>query len=110
MTRKIERELVAAVLNGSNYRNANTRVEHANDRAYVYLHGLNIAQVFDDYLLINNCGYQTAVTKSRLNALLRGLTKDTGIYQKAYVWHLAGPEGDTEINPKEWYKVSSPVF
>jgi hypothetical protein len=105
MTRKIEREMVAAVLNGRDYRNANTRVTHANDRAYVYLHGHNIAQVFDGYLTINDCGYQTVTTKSRLNALLHGLDAEAGIYQKAYVWYLAGAKGTTEVDSKEWYTV-----
>ena len=110
MTRKIERELVAAVLNGRDYRNANTRVVHANDRAYVYLHGHNIAQVFDDELLITDCGYQTATTKSRLNALLHGLGAEAGIYQKKFTWYLAGAKGETEVFPYTWHRVETPAL
>jgi hypothetical protein len=105
MTRKIELELIAAVLTGRNYAKANTQVVHDSGRAYVYLHGNNIAQVFDDYLLLNDCGYQTVTTKSRLNALLRGLGSEAGIYQKKSIWYLAGAKGETEVFPYTWHRV-----
>lgn len=110
MTRKIELELIAAVLNGRNYAKANTQVVHDNGRAYVYLHGHNIAQVFDDYLLLNDCGYQTATTKSRLNALLHGVGAEAGIYQKKFTWYLAGAKGEAEVVPYTWYRVETPAL
>lgn len=107
--RKIEFQMVQAVTNGKDFVKANTKVTHANDRAYVYLHGHNIAQVFDDYLLINDCGWQTVTTKSRLNALLRQLT-DAGISQNRHVWYLSGSKGSQEMNTGEWYMVESPAI
>ncbi len=107
--RKIEFQMVQAVTNGKDFAKANTKVTHANDRAYVYLHGHNIAQVFDDYLLINDCGWQTVTTKSRLNALLRQLT-DAGISQTKHVWYLSGSKESQEMNTREWYMVESPAI
>ena len=106
--RKIELQMVQAVTNGKDFTKANTKVVHTNDRAYVYLHNHNIAQVFDDYLLINDCGWQTVTTKSRLNALLRQLT-DAGIHQSKHVWYLSGSKGSQEMNTCEWYRIESPA-
>ena len=107
--RKIEREMVSAVMTGKTFKRDNTKVIHENDRAYVYLHGHNIAQVFDDYLLINDCGWQTVTTKSRLNALLTELS-DAGISQHKYVWYLMGSQGRQEMHSNEWHRVASPAL
>ena len=108
--RKIERIMVHAVLTGRNMNQDNTKVVHTVDRAYVYLHGHNIAQVFDDYLIINDCGWQTVTTKSRLNALLHELGHGAGITQRSYAWYLLGTEqGTVEMNSREWYYVPSPA-
>lgn len=107
--RKIERIMVQAVLTGRNMSQENTKVIHSVDRAYVYLHGHNIAQVFDDYLIINDCGWQTSTTKSRLNALLSQLADGSCIYQQCFTWYLTGPEGSEEMKTREWYYAPSPV-
>jgi muramoyltetrapeptide carboxypeptidase LdcA involved in peptidoglycan recycling len=107
--RKIEQQMIHAVTTGKDFTQANTKVKHTNDRAYVYLHGHNIAQVFDDYLIINDCGWQTVTTKSRLNALLHALT-DAGISQNKYIWHLTGGKGSQQMKSREWYMVESPAI
>jgi len=107
--RKIEREMVSAITSGRNFSKDNTTVLHSNDRAYVYLHGCNIAQVFDEYLLINDCGWQTVTTKSRLNAILHDLT-DADISQQKQIWYLSGSAGSQEMHSHEWYKVARPAL
>ena len=85
--RKIESEMNAAVTNRYDFRKANTEVS-INDRiAEVYLHGNLIARVGDTFVQILDGGWQSNTTKSRLNALLRAVTPDGGVFQKDYVWY-----------------------
>ncbi len=85
--RKIESEMNAAVLTRRNFSKANTSVT-INDRiAEVRLHGNLIARVGDTFVQILDGGWQSVTTKSRLNALLRAVTPDGGVFQKDYVWY-----------------------
>jgi len=85
--RKIESEMNAAVLSRRNFSKANTSVT-INDRiAEVRLHGNLIARVGDSFVQILDGGWQSVTTKSRLNALLREVTPDGGVFQKDYVWY-----------------------
>jgi len=85
--RKIESEMNAAVLTRRNFNKANTSVT-INDRiAEVRLHGNLIARVGDTFVQILDGGWQSVTTKSRLNALLREVTPDGGVFQKDYVWY-----------------------
>ena len=85
--RKIESEMNAAVTNRYDFRKANTEVS-INDRiAEVYLHGNLIARVGDTFVQILDGGWQSNTTKSRLNALLRAVTPDGGVFQKDFTWY-----------------------
>ena len=85
--RKIETEMNSAVLTRRNFSKANTSVS-INDRiAEVRLHGNLIARVGDNFVQILDGGWQSVTTKSRLNALLRAVTPDGGVFQKDYVWY-----------------------
>jgi hypothetical protein len=56
----------------------------------VRLHDNEIAAFYpiEGTLFVSDCGWQTATTKSRLNALLGVYTQEGGISQVKYVWRL----------------------
>ena len=56
----------------------------------VRLHDNEIAAFYpiEGTLFVSDCGWQTATTKSRLNALLGVYTQEGGISQIKYVWRL----------------------
>ena len=58
----------------------------------VRLHGNLIAVVEPDLMRIrmDDCGYRTVTTKSRLNALLRAFVPGEGISQQDFAWYAAG--------------------
>jgi hypothetical protein len=103
--RKIEQEMVAAIKQRRNWKSSNTAVEVTKDGAiFVKLHGHIIAEA-SPYLggtvKLADCGYQTATTKSRLNAVIKSLIGlNCGIFQKEYEWFFR--RGD-EI--KRWSEV-----
>ena len=115
--RKIEAQMIQAVRHGLNTCNAtrllkcrNTEVEQihygiAHTPAYyreieIRLHGHVIGVVEPGMMRIRlyDCGYRTATTKSRLNALLRAFVPGEGIYQQDFEWRASdGPwEGSDE--------------
>ena len=89
--RKIEALMVQAVKDGRDWHLDNTSVDVTDDGIVVRLHGHAIAQLNTEagILWITDAGWQTATTKSRLNALLRGITPGHAcVYQKGYIWYL----------------------
>ena len=107
--RKIEREMIQAIIDQRSWSKANTRVEYDKDSglSQVFLHGHNIAEYGhkDMGLNVNNCGYETNTTKSRLNSLINfvfGCLK-YGIFQKNWNWFVTN-NGTTEGFPLGvWY-------
>ena len=89
--RKIESLMNAAITNRQDWAMNNTRVEYeqGNYISRVYLHGHKIAEIGDNWIRLFDGGYQTATTKSRLNAILErhGLPGEK-VFQKAYKWFL----------------------
>lgn len=103
--RKIEFEMLDAIRNRKDWKNANTRVavthfahgDRVIDRINVYLHDNNIAKITPGRVYICDCNWQTPTTKSRLNAILHELC-GAGIYQKNRKWYgVAIDEQDWEI-------------
>ena len=102
--RKIEREMIQAIIDQRDYKKANTEVVQGLNRSDVYLHGHHIASYYHEVgeLMIANAGYKTRTTKSRLNVLIQfvhgGLS---GLFQKNYQWFLRLPlqSGDTQDYP-----------
>jgi hypothetical protein len=88
--------------------NSETKVHNLKlnepDNYYVcsyYLHGNEIARFDAINLQISNCGFETNVTKSRLNAILE-LAYQTGcypyfcyIFQKDHVWYFCVKQFNT---------------
>jgi hypothetical protein len=106
--RKIEAQMLIAVASRKDWSCDNTRVAvtyfaHGDkiiDRATVYLHNSPIAQITPDSVTVSDCGYPTATTKSRINAILRKFC-DSGIYQRNYKWYglpVNAPDFEFESN------------
>lgn len=99
--RKIEKEMIEAISKGKDYKKDNTSVCSHDDGAVfrVYLHQNLIAEKQDNELWLDDFGYQTKTTKSRLNAILSHFNLPT-IYQKNKQWYLQG--GLPTIENEEW--------
>lgn len=101
--RKIESQMLLAIHNRKDWSSANTRVsvtyfahgENIIDRATVYLHNSPIAEITPKSVTVNNCGYKTATTKSRISAILREFC-GAGIYQRDFVWYIS-PDGAPDL-------------
>jgi hypothetical protein len=88
--RKIEQGMIHAILNKKNFSCSNTKVEVAGDVMDVFLFGHHIAEITDQTVRINNQGYTTSTTKSRLNSILRKFCEGRILYQKDFVWYISG--------------------
>ena len=106
--RKIEREMIQAIIDRKPFHKANTKVVRHEGlpvcSSSVYLHGNRIANYTDDgRLQINHQGWKTDTTKSRLNALIQFVLGGlSGIYQKDFEWYLKkvdGGNGKVETSP-----------
>lgn len=88
--RKIETLMNRAILDGQDWKLANTRVEYeqGNRISRVYLHGNKIAEVGDNFITLYDGGWRSVTTKSRISAILKEHGSDDGIYQKNYQWFL----------------------
>ena len=107
--RKIEREMIQAIVDDRpHWSKDNTRVELDEDKCChnVYLHGHRIACYYPSMqrLHINNCGYETNTTKSRLNVLIDFVCGgvNNGIYQKNWNWFLRRNGVVEDFPSNEW--------
>ena len=94
--RKIETLMNVAISNNHEYwSKANTSVETIDGVSYVRLHGNLIAEVDDNGIKLYDGGWQSNTTKSRLNALLSGLTDcyTNGVYQEDFTWYVRDKHG-----------------
>ena len=105
--------MLQAIVDNKDWSKDNTRVDHyyldGNYYSDVYLHGHRIAEYkhSDSSLKVNNCGYATNTTKSRLNTLINFVCDPTcnGIFQKNWEWYIR-INGDTHSFPSnEWVNV-----
>ena len=91
--RKIEKQMNSAIVDGRNWSKDNTRVEVAKDGTFVYLHGHNIATIFNNGdIRLSSCGWETVTTKSRLNAILDCFVHNIGIFQRDWQWYITGKD------------------
>ena len=93
--RKIESSMLEAIENQLNWQSANTQVinsELSSDGpvvSKVFLHGHKIAVIGDNFIQLFDGGWQTATTKSRLNAILKGFgVTGESVFQKAGEWFV----------------------
>lgn len=89
--RVIERKMLDAIRQGKSWTCSNTRVDVCGDSVRVYLFN-NLICMIDNGLsgreMYVKTTYQSATTKSRLNAILREFC-NTSIYQKDYIWYYS---------------------
>lgn len=89
--RKIETLMNAAITDRVDWKMGNTRVEYeqGNCVSRVYLHDNLIAEVGDDFVTLFDGGWQSATTKSRLNAILREhAIKGECVFQRNFNWFV----------------------
>ena len=89
--RKIEHQMVNAIMGGKNWSNGNTMVtiDQETNTSSVYLHGNLIATVTDNDMTIYDGGWQSVTTKSRLNALCFAFCVDgEGVFQQNFKWFV----------------------
>lgn len=96
--RKIEQSMCRAITQErKNWHSSNTRVMYSPSRQVwcVYLHGNLIAVVDKDTVQVYDGGWQSNTTKSRLNALINGLTDGyiNGVYQEDFTWYVSDKHG-----------------
>jgi len=120
--RKIERQMIQAIVDDKpHWSKDNTRVvlwdgntdtthpDHGRKTYRVYLHGHWIAEYTPSTmsLMINNCGYDTNTTKSRLNALINWVADPTknGIFQKNWNWYLVKNGETFDFLHNQWIAV-----
>ena len=106
--RKVTRTIARAFFSGDSESCGNTRT----DGKSVWLHGNKIAFKDEDgNLHITNAGYETNVTKERLNGLLQlGVFRFPvpRIFQKNFRWYLAtGHNPAAEFPRNVWVNVES---
>ena len=121
--RKIEREMIQAIIDRKSFNKANTSVsityagtmlDHYKD-AYmtIKLHGNEIAKYYynkdNTPLYINHCGWKTNTTKSRLNALIKFVLGDlVSINQTDFKWYLNSTKL-IQTSPDRWEQKSTPI-
>jgi hypothetical protein len=88
--RLIEQQMCSAVINKNDWRKDNTEVMFAGDVCCVYLHKNLIATINNNSVEIYDGGWRTNTTKSRLNALIKGLCNpyEQGVFQKKFDWFI----------------------
>lgn len=100
MARKIEQRVIAAIREGMSLNRGNTTVEVNADATRVYLFGNLIAEIGHPVTGTRwtLAGWNTATTRSRINALARAFNW-TGVYTKAgQAWSDRGDQ----ITDNEW--------
>ena len=120
--RTIEKKMISALIERKNFNLDNTRVEcihfphpvddtdYIIDRCNVYLHGNLIATVTPDEVTVNNCGYRTNTTKSRLSVILREFC-GASVSQSNFEWYLSTTSNVIHMQDEEDYTVKRiPLF
>lgn len=101
--RKVTRTIARALFSGDSESCGNTRT----DGHSLWLHGHKIARKTDEGIEINNCGYQTNVTKERLNGIL-SLTGNGGrIFQKNFKWKFSEFDRYGDFPSNQWVNINN---
>ena len=95
--RKIEREMIQAIVDRKDWHKANTSVDITPMYAEIRLHNHLIAKynLSNMELIISHCGWTTNTTKSRLNSLCSFITGKCAVFQKNFEWFLTKSNGET---------------
>jgi hypothetical protein len=95
--RKVTKDTAAAFWAGRSVDIGNSAVRAYRDTGVVdyFLHGNRIASRATDHIYITDCGWQTALTKERLNGILQAI--HCGIGQEKGKWWFYLPDGSREV-------------
>ncbi len=100
--RKIEQQMNAAIRDSRNWASGNTEVtfDPETNESKVFLFGNHIATIGEDFVQIFDGGYQSATTKSRLNAILQehGI-KGECVFQRNFNWFVHKFIGQAGTSP-----------
>ena len=101
--RKVTEQVIKAFLDSEYNACGNT----STDGHSLWLHGHKIARKTDEGIEINNCGYQTNVTKERLNGIF-SLTGNGGyIYQKNFEWKFSEFDRCGDFPSNQWVNINN---
>jgi hypothetical protein len=115
--RTIEKKMLSAIIERKNFSLDNTRVECIHfphpvdkgdriiDRCNVYLHNSLIATVTPDSVTVNNAGYRTNVTKSRISLILREFC-GACVSQSNFEWFLTTQDDVIPMQDRQDYTVN----
>ena len=95
--RVIEKQMNQAISKEIDWKKDNTQVVNIDNVSFVYLFDNLIAMVGDTWLELFDGGYQSATTKSRLNAILQAHGNGEYVYQKNFNWFVSTKDGDVEF-------------
>jgi hypothetical protein len=96
--RKLEVQMNRAINQEIDWKKDNTEVINIEGVSFVYLYSNLIAMVADTWLELFDAGYQTATTKSRLNAILQAHGNGERVYQKNFNWFVSTNNGEVPFN------------
>lgn len=71
--KKIEQEIYQTIKQQQDFYKANTLIRFKNQQFIIALHGNVITEYESGKLYLNDCGYPTRLTTSRLNTILQAL-------------------------------------
>jgi hypothetical protein len=87
--RLIERQMNDAITTSKDWKNSNTEVINYSNCSDVFLFGNLIARIGETWIELFDGGYQSATTKSRLNAILSAHgCENEYVFQKKGEWFL----------------------
>lgn len=82
-----------AITTSGDFKLDNTEVITISNVSFVYLFSNLIAMVGDTWLHLEDGGYKSKTTKSRLNAILAAHGNGEYIYQKKGDWYMKNGDG-----------------
>ena len=86
--RKIEQLMNQAITDSKDWQQDNTSVFTTGGSTSVFLHGHEIARITYDGVSLNNKGWLTKTTKSRMNAILKEHGAGDYVCQKNFKWFI----------------------
>lgn len=106
--RVIEKQMIQAIARRKSWRNGNTSVDVHSSWCEVRLHGNMIARIDNEGVKFSLAGWNTATTRSRVNAILQTFCNGHArVSQKAFapiLW-IGGVPHEISASAREWYDV-----
>jgi hypothetical protein len=103
--RKVTEQASKAFMNDKAFKQGSTQVVVEENEVALFLHGHKIARknTNTNVVEVNNCGYETNVTKERLNGVIGEVSSYSAqIYQQSFVWYWKSGE---MFLPNRWMEV-----